>query len=94
MNLVHEEYTRKYAQMHWCGDVVDLYEMHNGIKYHWIKYKYCTDLDWFKNPNLKRDWSTMTYSVTWATMLKQEQRRETTGWKANSLTTAVSSKVK
>ena len=21
----------------------------------WINYKYCTDLDWFKNPNLKRD---------------------------------------
>ena len=35
-----------------------------------------------------------TYSVTWATMLKQEQRREIAGWKANSLTTAVSSKVK
>ena len=66
----------------------------NRLDEAWIKYKYCTDLDWFKNPNLKRDWSTMTYSVTWATMLKQEQRRETTGWKANSLTTAVSSKVK
>ena len=47
-----------------------------------------------KKPNLKRDWSTTTYSVIWATMLKQEQRRETTGWKANSLTTAVPSKVK
>ena len=66
----------------------------NRLDEAWINYKYCTDLDWFKNPNLKRDWSTTTDSVTWATMLKQEQWHETTGWKANSLTPAVSSKVK
>ena len=27
----------------------------NRLDEAWIKYKYCTDLDWFKNPNLKRD---------------------------------------